>query len=474
VSAGAELTGAQRADIQGDILRAYGNNYKRTSYLFAHVDEAAAGRAWLAGLLAQVTNYEEWPGAKPDVRLNVALTYTGLQALGLTAAALETFSVEFREGMAARAQGLGDIGESSPTNWEPVLGTGEAHVLVTINTLTDALRAFRSGVEAAAGVAIVHEQHARLLEGAREHFGYADGFAQPAIAGVSEHKLLGGGVPEAGGGWRGLALGEFILGFEDEDSLVDPARALPSAPLEPLGRSGTYMVYRKLEQDVALFRNTLREAALLRGAGEDADHKHEDLLAAKVVGRWRNGTPLVSSPDAPVANFEPKDMRNNAFRYLDADGGGARCPLGAHIRRANPRDALGWKGLKSAALLAFRHRIIRRGMPYGPPLADDALANDGHDRGLVFVCFNASISRQFEGIQTQWINDGNAFHLGHDKDFLLGDPTTTNKMTIQGEPPGPPFFLAPQPAFVKTRGGEYLFVPGLRALRALADGDLSA
>jgi hypothetical protein len=136
--------------------------------------------------------------------------------------------------------------------------------------------------------------------------------------------------------------------------------------------------------------------------------------------------------------------------------------VGAHIRRSNPRDALGFEGR-----LSFRHRIIRRGMPYGPPLPDGALEDDGAERGLVFVCFNASISRQFEGVQVQWLNDGNIFGLGHDKDYLLGDARTTAKMTVQG---APPYFLAPQPSFVTTRGGEYLFVPGRAALRAIAAG----
>jgi Dyp-type peroxidase family len=462
------------ADIQGDILRAYGNDYDRASYMLVHVADAAGGQAWLGGLIARVTNAEHWSGEKPAITLNIALTFTGLRALGVRDELLAGFSDEFREGMAARAELLGDVGPSAPSNWEAPLGSGEGHVLVTIKSHTTEqiereLADFRGGVERAAGVSIVHEQHTQMLKGAREHFGYADGFAQPAIADVTPHRTLGGGVPEKEDRWRGLALGEFILGYPDEDTLVDPERRLPSAPEEPLGRSGTYMIYRKLSQDVALFRETLRDAAHLY---EDGD---EEKLAAKVAGRWRNGTPLVSSPDEPIRDFNPKDLRNNAFRYLDDDADGARCPLGAHIRRANPRDALGWKGLDDSGLLSFRHRIIRRGMAYGPPLpagsgdvrSDAGERGGSEERGLVFVCFNASISRQFEGIQTQWINDGNAFHLGHDKDYLLGDSGTTDKMTVQGSPP---FMLAPQPAFVNTRGGEYLFVPGLAALRFLASG----
>jgi deferrochelatase/peroxidase EfeB len=215
------------------------------------------------------------------------------------------------------------------------------------------------------------------------------------------------------------------------------------------------MVWRKLYQDVALWRRVVRDAAALYENGDE--HK----LSAKVVGRWANGAPLVSHPDVAPQDFDPKTPAANDFRY-DADLNGMRCPVGAHIRRSNPRDALGFEGH-----LSFRHRMIRRGMPYGTVLPEGVTEDDDADRGLVFVSFQASISRQFEGVQVQWLNAGNIFGLGHDKDFLLGDPQGTGKMTIQGRPP---FFLSPQEVFVRTCGGAYLFVPGLTALAALADG----
>jgi Dyp-type peroxidase family len=411
-----------------------------------------------------VTTAEEWPkGWKPATTLNVALSATGLAALGVSGPVLESFSDEFRGGMRARADRLGDLGPSAPENWQETFRGGDAHLLVTVNAMTEAqleseLEGLRASI-AEAGLPIVHEEHAQLFGEQREHFGYRDGFAQPVVEGQPpdfvERNVAGGGVPTKDG-WRPLAPGEFILGYEDEDSRVDPERRLPSAPIGPLGRSGTYMVWRKLHQDVALFRRTLRDAAQRYDGGD------EDLLKAKLVGRWPNGTPLVLSAKAPIEGFEAEAADANDFRYADADGEGLRCPLGAHIRRANPRDALGFEGL-----LSFRHRIIRRGMPYGPRLREGAMEDDGHDRGLVFVCFNASISRQFESVQLQWLNDGNSLHLGHDSDFLLGDPIGTGKMTVQG---APPFFLAPQGPLVRMRGGEYLFVPGLTGLAALADG----
>ena len=456
-------------DIQGDILRAYGNDYRHTSYLFVNLEDAD-GRGWLGGLVDRVTTALPWPKTprgktiKHDSTLNIALTATGLAAIGVPDELLATFSAEFLAGMASRATELGDVGPSAPASWEPGLGSGKAHVLATINArradvLDRDLATFREHARRH-GATVVNEQHAEMLGGQREHFGFSDGFGQPAIEGVSEHRSAGGGVPEPDGGWRPLAAGEFILGYEDEDSRYDPRRRLPSAPASPLGRGGTYMVYRKLHQDVALWRRTMRDAARGYEGGERR-------LAAKVVGRWPNGAPLVTSPDGEDPAFDPTAPHSNDFRYLDADADGTRCPLGAHIRRTNPRDALGWEGLDDAGMLAFRHRIIRRGMPYGPPLPADVTVDDGADRGLAFVCFNASISRQFEAIALQWVNDGNALHLGDDRDFLLGDASASGKMTIQGRPP---FFVAPQRAFVTTRGGEYLFAPGITALAALADG----
>ena len=448
------------ADIQGDILRAYGNAYDCTSYAFVRIEcEPAQARAWFAGLLDHVTTAQPWR-SKPLTTLNVALTASGLAALGLSQPAVGSFSHEFRQGMAARAELLGDTGPSTPQRWEPGLGTGDAHVLLTINAQTTAdhrraLGKMQAAMRDAGGMRVLYQQDAQLLHGAREHFGFADGFSQPAIEGATEDKTPGGGVPQKDGSWRTLAAGEFILGYPDEDSNVDRHRRLPPAPDGALGRNGTYVVWRKLHQDVALWRRTI-EAAAARYPYGDARK-----LAAKVVGRWQDGTPVETHPFGPDPEFDPAAHGANDFRY-GADLDGRRCPLGAHVRRTNPRDALGHAGK-----LSFRHRMIRRGMPYGPVLPDGVLEDDGAERGLVFVSFQASIFRQFEGVQTPWINDGNIFGLGADKDFLLGDAAGSGKMTIQGEKP---YFLAPQQAFVVTRGGEYLFVPGISGLQAIADG----
>jgi Dyp-type peroxidase family len=449
-------TALDLSDIQGDILRAYGNAYDCTTYLFVGFGTKTAARRWIGELADQVTNAEPWQDGKPSHHINVAITATGAKQL-VKPDAYASFSKEFRDGMRARAERLGDVGRNDPSGWDPGLGTGEADLLVTVNALDEGeLDRVVSELKAAIvghGHTVVHEQDAHTLGGQREHFGFADGFAQPAIEGATDDKAAGGGVPLKHGDWRSFAPGEFILGYPDEDTILDPERRLPSAPDDPLGMSGTYMVWRKLEQDVGRFRDTIAAAAEHYAGGDEA------LLRAKVVGRWDDGSPLITHPDAPDGDFDGQAEGANDFRYHHADASGGKCPIGSHIRRSNPRDSIGWEGR-----LTYRHRIIRRGMPYGDPLPETGPDPEGGDRGLVFVCFNASISRQFEAIQVQWLNDGNVFGLGHDSDFLMGGEGG-GSMVVQGEQP---FFLAPQEPFVTLKGGEYLFVPGIAALRALS------
>lgn len=434
-------------DVQGNVLRGYG--FAFAAYVWLHVDDAAAGRAWLEGIIPRVTTAEPWDGGKPATTLNVAVTFAGLRALGVPAVLLDDFPDEFSMGMAARAESLQDTGEDRSEHWDPGFGTGEASILITVNArrqegIDAVLAQLRAELEGTP-IEVLHVERAALLAGNREHFGFSDGFAQPAVAGDGNAAKPGDGNPESGGRWEELRLGEFILGYEDED------RQLPQAPRGPLGRNATYMVYRKLHQDVAAFRRALRE----RAARLDRD---EEELAARIMGRWRDGTPLVLAPDAGDHERFLTPERINDFRYED-DLDGMRCPLGAHVRRANPRDALGWHSTRSR-----RHRMIRRGMPYGPPAAAGE-ADDGEDRGLIFVAFCSSIRRQFEIVQAQWLADGNIFGLGEDKDWvLLPDDRSAAKMTIQGNPPQ---FLAGQPRFVTVRAGEYLLVPSIAGLREL-------
>ena len=436
--------------IQGFVVRGYRLPF--AGYLFLRIDDVTRAAEWIAEITPHVLTAAPW-SEKPSSGVNLAFSYAGLRALKLPDASMAGFPEEFRQGMAARTDLLGDAGESGPSNWEGALGTPDVHVLVMISAMHEAALAahderLRAMIERNGGLTLIYEDRGRALPGGVEHFGYADGFAQPSIEGSGVPALPGQGAPDGDGGWRPIRAGEFILGYPDEEGVL-PSAAAP----DELSRNGSYLVYRKLHQDVAAFRKRLAESAAVYPGGEE-------LLAAKVVGRWRDGTPLDLSPTSAEPTIVADEQRNNAFGYGD-DGQGLRCPIGAHVRRANPRLGLPFEGQ-----LVNRHRLIRRGIPYGEPLPAGA-EDDGGDRGVIFMCLQASIARQFEFVQSQWLNAGNSLALGEDQDVLLGpqDGIPPQKMTIPGSPP---FFLGPLSRVVTVKGGEYFFVPGINGLQFLA------
>jgi Dyp-type peroxidase family len=440
----------ERADLQGGVVRGYGQRFGVARHLFARVRDPDAARAFLVDLAEPVTTAQDWE-ERPRTTLNVALSFRALQALRMPAAVLDGFPEEFRVGMAARADRLAD----DPDTWDDDLR--DLEVLLVVHAQDDAALATESGRWERqlrdGGLELTHAEDAALLGGAREHFGFTDGFSQPAIEGVAREHVPGQGIPYkrvpwwplSRVRWRAIEAGEFVLGYDDED------RGPAPAPPPPFHRNATFMVWRKLHQDVAAFRAQL--AAQADRLGLDPE-----LVAAKIVGRWRDGSPLALRPDAPDPELGNDKRRANDFRYGD-DLDGLRCPRGAHVRRTNPRDALGWEGRLTA-----RHRILRRGMPYGPPLPDGA-PDDGAARGLLFVCLQASIARQFEIVQAQWCNDGNAFGIGAEPHPIAGPDGREMRHVIEGDPPR---FVSLMRSCVECRGGEYLFVPSIGALRALA------
>jgi Dyp-type peroxidase family len=438
------------ADLQGGVVRGYGPCFGVARHLFARVRDPDAARAFLAAIADPVTTAEEWEGTRPATTLNVALSFRALQALRLPAYVLDGCPEEFRAGMAARAERLAD----EPQTWEDELR--DLEVLLVVHAQDAAALAGESErwerELGPGGLELVHAEDAALLGGAREHFGFTDGFSQPAIEGVARADVPGQGIPYkrvpgwplSRMRWRAIKPGEFVLGYDDED------RGPAPAPPAPFHRNATFMVWRKLHQDVAAFRAQLADQADRLGLDPE-------LVAAKIVGRWRDGSPLALRPDAPDPDLGNDKRRANDFRYGN-DELGLRCPRGAHVRRTNPRDALGWEGRLSA-----RHRILRRGMPYGPPLPDGE-PDDGLARGLLFVCLQASIARQFEIVQAQWCNDGNAFGLGAEADPIAGPAGRPMRHIIEGRPPR---FVSLMRSCVACRGGEYLLVPSIAALRAL-------
>lgn len=526
-------TGIDLHDIQGNIVKGYGRyGFPFARYVFFEIRTEAAGRRFARDLIPLVTTSAPWTrfgdasrGTKrPEVTTNVAFTYSGLRRLGLPDMSLHSFPDDFSMGMRARTAILGDNGSSAPEHWDPIWQSNEraqvVDVLVTINASTPDIRELRyqqileiaASPECSDGVAQLfghrnadgdngrYQDGAALgadegMPSAKEHFGYTDGISDPYFkeSGSYPTYVVGGGKrvrgasPEGMDGWKALATGEFVLGH------VDEADEYPAAPIPSgLSANGTFLVYRKLHENVAAFDQFLDSAGAAYGNTEE--------FAAKLAGRWRSGAPLTTFPtqaeaDAYMAEFDAanaerrsgatKEIRDAAkTRYYDLkqhlnsfdygeDLAGGKCPVGAHIRRANPRGALefGNEGAFAApGALVDRRRIARRGIPYGK--ATDRSRNDG-DHGIIFMAINASISRQFEFVQQQWMNYGNDFKLGSDRDALIGNHGPDGgRMTIETEPGSgkPPHFCGAIPRFVETRGGDYFFVPSLTALDSIARG----
>ncbi|HET9998716.1 MAG TPA: peroxidase [Nocardioides sp.] len=431
------------SDIQGNVLRGY--TMPAAAYLMLRISDVAQATTLLRRSLPLVCTAETWD-RQPAAAINLSFSYAGFQRLGLDPDTLASFPPAFREGMRARATLLGDVGPSAPDQWE----FDEPHVLVSVYAAdAERLEETLGSVlvpDTQDGVELLHVQRAHELPGAKDHFGFFDGVSQPAIQGSGVLSRPGDGIRQGEHGWREVATGEVLLGYPDED------RTLPKAPHVPYDRNGTYVVLRKLAVDTAAFRRFVADAGYPGGP---------EMLAAKIVGRWPDGTPLALAPDGPDEALASDPARINDFGYAD-DPQGLRCPLGSHIRRANPRDAPSFFGGR----LSARHRIVRRGRAYGDPLPPGVLDDDGADRGLVFVSFQSNLWRQFETIQAQWINDGDRFGLGRDTDPLVGEPYPgATKLTVPGTPP---YFVTSRPRLVTMRGGAYLFQPSMTALRHLA------
>jgi Dyp-type peroxidase family len=462
-------------DTQGLVLSGYGHLDAAVYTLYRINDDGReAALEWIRRLGPEITPalrrpLGEWrPQGSPHENgehrgaVNIALTFSGLTALcearGWTA---EGFSAPFVERIDGDPSGhrqriLGDLDENSSQHW----GWGGSHkrvdILLMLFAENDAeLGALEARYLPPPGLTLVEQVRATSLDemDGREHFGFLDGLSQPILRGSRDAERY----PES----RHLTeLGEIVLGYPNADGATPAAPRLSGDP--QFGKNGTYLVARQLRQDVHSFWRFVYERA-------GADVLAADRLAAKIVGRQRDGTPLVPYTSA----------RDNEFGYAE-DPYGHGCPIGSHVRRANPRDTFDNTNVPPLSpRAANRHRVVRRGRAYGPvvPSWDPeilAQAGDAAERGLLFVCLNADLERQFEFIQGDWINNSGFAGLAGERDPLVGRPvnvaghSVNTAFTLQGLP-APGRVTGPN-RFVTVRGGEYFFLPGLRALRHLANG----
>ncbi|MEU0631422.1 Dyp-type peroxidase [Streptomyces sp. NPDC005989] len=442
-SSSAAGVGVEIDDVQSGALRPRPVPYEG-KFIFLRVDDRHAGRALLRRLLPLTSGGLPSADRSQDAWVAVAFTYQGLRALGVPQESLDSFPQAFREGMAARAELIGDTGKSAPAHWEAPFGTGNVHIALSALSsdtahLDQELERARVAYLDTPGIQVIWQQDVRQLPTGRTTFGFRDGISHPNIDGV--------GLPGSNPQEAPIMAGEFILGYPDETG------SLPLMPSpDVLGRNGTYAAVRKIHTNVAAWRRYLR--------ANTSSAQEEALLAAKMVGRWPSGAPLTLTPEHDDPELAADPHRVNNFLYRENDDRGFRCPAGAHIRRTNPRDA-------TIIGDARMHRLIRRGTTYGPPLPEGVLEDDGAERGLVGVFIGAHLERQFEFIKAEWVNDGNFIGYPGEKDPVAGHHDGTGSATIPDKPIRRR--LQNLPSFVVTRGGEYCFLPGLRALRWLAE-----
>ena len=414
-------------------------------YEFLSFRTAAGGRTWLSAILETVRSAAEaLASVNTEKRwVTVAFTWNGLRALGLDEASLATFPQEFKQGMAARAEILGDTGANHPDNWVGGLASPSLHAIVILFAGDESERArcvmeHKKLIARCEDVEVLSSLDLEAVPPfiyAHDHFGYRDRISQPVIEGTGEAPTPGTGAP--------LKAGEFILGYPDE---LGPPANLPQP--EILSRNGSYMAYRRLQEHVGRFRDFLRQ--------HGQTPEEQEFVAAKLMGRWRSGAPLVLAPEKDDPKLGADLQRNNDFNYKQMDPFGYATPLGAHMRRMNPRDT---------AANMNRHRMIRRGATYGPLLPEDA-PEDGVERGIAAFVICASLIRQYEFAQSVWANDKNFHELGNERDPFIGNQDGALEYKIPKRPIRKK--ITGLPAFTTVRGGAYFFLPGVKALRYLA------
>jgi len=433
-------------DIQALILRSRPEPYVGI-HAMLHVDDAAGGRDLVRRIAEHIPSAAGWTEER-DAWMGVAISFAGLQALGVPEASLASFPLPFQQGMAARAAQLRDVGENASEHWDDAFRPGTCHIALTIYARDEAARDAAVGkamgeLERSHGVTLVGTHAFGADADAKNPFGFRDSISQPAIA--------GSGVDPLPGQERAIAAGEFILG---ENGEAGAPVALPDPP--ELGRNGSFVVLRKYESRVGAFNDFVKAHA-------DSEEE-EERLAAKMFGRWRSGAPLILSPERDDEALGADPARNNGFDFSE-DPRGLVCPHAAHMRRLNPRDS---------ALTILTdvniHRIIRRSSTFGPKWSRDVTAADDAkgDRGIFFIFISARAYDTIEFFQQEWINRGNFIDQGAERDPVVGLHETPGTFTMPASPVRRR--VDGVTTFNRLRGGEYLFMPSLSALRWIGAG----
>lgn len=453
--------------IQGLVLRGY-KHHRCARHFVVSVAQTPEARNILGQLAVgsakpelQITTAEWWGEEKPDCVLNVSLTYAGLQRLGVSSVNLSKFPFEFREGAIKRAPRIYDCDDSAPGKWWGGMSEEDkVHLIFSLfarsgSVLDDETTALRGILKPA--FTENFSQDAAALPGGVVHFGYKDAISQPHIDGVEKKSLP---YPLAAS-----PAGDFLLGYESSFGW----HYYPDLAHTILGRNGSFGAFRILLQDVAGFEAFLNEAAPKAGMSVE-------MLAAKIMGRWRSGEPVAL---CPTGKHSVADEKLNMFLYSaatkdqgEADPQGVACPIGSHIRRANPRDQFVSGGIPQAS------RLLRHNLPFGPPF-DPRRPNDGIHRGQVGYFINANFNVQFELVMNQWLNtDSVTMGCISGKDLIAGanDPSTSvfsaPTRAVAGYPRScdqvAPKVVSSFNRFVQTRGSAYCFFPSIEALKYIA------
>ena len=420
-------------------------------------DASAEARRWLAQIEPAIGYGERMPR---DSTLVVGLSESGLRKLGLDEEALSTFPIAFQHGMAKpwRARALGDVGANAPEKWTWGGPGNEADAVLNLYAVSEEILDRETGrrKEQSCGVKVIQEIVLKKVpardEPILEPFGFTDGVSQPIVRGARKWVIARNEI-------HVVEPGEMILGYKDNFDHLPPS---PSAPgFKELGHNGTYLVVRQLEQDVDAFREFADATAAALATDPRAPRLNPEGLSlwirAKMVGRWRDGTSLVRHPDQAGSVRTPGTLPDNDFLFGTEDPHGLRCPFGAHIRRVNPRESFE-PGSEKQLRISNRHRIFRVGRSYPPQ-------NGSPRPGLLFMCVNANIERQFEFVQ-QTYTLGSSFHgLENEVDPFARRQDLSGVLTIPTE--RGPLRLRDMNSFVTVRGGGYFFMPGREAIRFL-------